>query len=98
MMLGQALQFRSTLEKSAEEHFVHAIELAPDDADAQVALGRYYQRTQKHTSAISHLEWALELDPDNADAKRYLESGRQLSKRSRLVKKILGQAISTWRA
>jgi len=90
LMLGQALQFHPTLEKSAEEHFVHAVELAPDDARTHVALGRYYQRIKKQAGAIVELERALELEPDNADAKRYLEQGRQPTRMSKLVKKLFG--------
>ena len=39
LMLGQAMQCHPSLEKTAEEHFLQAVTLAPDDAPAHVALG-----------------------------------------------------------
>ncbi len=88
LMMGQAMQFHPTLKSAAEEHFVQAVTLAPNDAPAHVGLGRYYQRAKKHARASAALERALELDPRNEDAKRYLEAGRQPTRMSRLFKKI----------
>ncbi len=90
LMLGQAMQFHPTLEKTAEEHFLQAVTLAPNDAHAHVALGRYYQRTKKHARAITELERALKIDPGNEDATRYLEKGHQPTRMTKLFKKIFG--------
>ncbi len=90
LMLGQAMQFHPTLEKTAEEHFLQAVTLAPNDAHAHVALGRYYQRTKKHARAITELERALKIDPRNEDATRYLEKGHQPTRMTKLFKKIFG--------
>lgn len=88
LMLGQAMQFHPTLEKTAEEHFLQAVTLAPNDAHAHVSLGRYYQQTKKHARAITELERALEIDPRNEDAKRYLDKSHKPTRISKLVKKI----------
>lgn len=88
LMLGQALQFHPTQSATAEEHFIQAIALAPDDASMHVALGRFYQRMQRHARAITELQKALELDPVNQEAKRYLEARRQPSRMKKLLGKI----------
>lgn len=90
LMLGQAMQFHPTLEKTAEEHFLQAVTLAPNDAHAHLTLGRYYQQTKKHARAIIELERVLEIDPGNEDAERYLDQGHQPTRMSKLVKKIFG--------
>ncbi|GMR22611.1 MAG: hypothetical protein BMS9Abin37_0973 [Acidobacteriota bacterium] len=90
LMLGQAMQFHPTLEKAAEAHFLQAVTLAPNDAHAHVALGRYYQRTKKHARATTELERTLEIDPRNEDARRYLDKGHRPTRMSKLVKKIFG--------
>ena len=90
LMLGQAMQYHPSLEKTAEEHFLQAVTLAPDDAHAHVALGRYYQRAKKPARAITELERALRIDPGNEDAARYLEEFRQPTRMSRLFTKIFG--------
>ena len=90
LMLRQAMQFHPTLEKTAEEHFLQAVTLAPNDAHAHVALGRYYQRTKKHARAITELERALRIDPRNEDATRYLEKGHQPTRMTKLFKKFFG--------
>ena len=84
------MQFHPTLEKTAEEHFLQAVTLAPNDAHAHVALGRYYQRTKKHARAITELERALRIDPRNEDATRYLEKGHQPTRMTKLFKKFFG--------
>ena len=90
LMLGQAMQFHPTLKKTAEEHFLQAVTLAPNDVRARVTLGRYYQQTKKHAHAITELERALEIDPGNEDAKRFLDKGHQPTRMSKLVRKIFG--------
>ena len=64
--------------------------LAPNDAHAHVALGRYYQRAKRHARAITELERALRIDPRNEDAARYLEKGRPPTRMSKLLTKIFG--------
>ena len=90
LMLGQAMQCHPSLEKTAEEHFLQAVTLAPDDAPAHVALGRYYQRAKMPARAITELERALRIDPGNEDAARYLEEFRQPTRMSKLFTKIFG--------
>ena len=90
LMLGQAMQCHPSLEKTAEEHFLQAVTLAPDDAPAHVALGRYYQRAKMPARAITELERALRIDPGNKDAARYLEEFRQPTRMSKLFTKIFG--------
>lgn len=90
LMLGQAMQCHPTQSKTAEEHFVQAVELAPEDPSVHVALGRYYQRAQKHGRAIAELRKALELDPTNEEAKKYLEAQPPPKRMSRLLKKLFG--------
>ncbi len=90
LMLGQAMQFHPTLEKTAEEHFLQAVALAPNDAHAHVALGRYYQQNKKHARATTELERALRIDPRNEDAIRYLEKGHHPTRVTKLFKTIFG--------
>ena len=76
---------RPVMKKNAEEHFLHAVQLAPKDPQTFVALGRHYQRTRKHAPAVSAFEEALALDPHNADAKRYLEQSQEPSGVTKLI-------------
>ncbi len=52
----------------AEQAWVSAAELAPDDARAQVNLGILYERRGDPDAAAESFEAALQIDPDNAAA------------------------------
>ncbi len=74
VMLGQAMVLHPTLDKSAEEHFLQAVELSPEDAEVRVTLGRYYQSMKQNARATAEFSRALDIDPEHEEAKRYLDA------------------------
>lgn len=65
----------------AAEFYRRALELAPDDRDARVAVARVQLRQRNPSAAASHYEWVLARDPDDAEAllglaQCQIESGR----------------------
>jgi len=90
VMLGQAMMLHPTLDKGAEEHFMQALELEPDNADVRVALGRYLQRVKQTARAAAEFTRALDIDPEHEDARRYLESTNEPTKMKRFMTKLFG--------
>jgi len=50
------------------EHYKHALELNPGDAEAQVGIGRLLATMQKPQEAVRYLRMAIEADPLNEQA------------------------------
>jgi tetratricopeptide (TPR) repeat protein len=55
--------------EAAQQDFVRAIELAPDDPDARVRLAVTLTMRRNYKAALGELEKALEIDPKNVDAR-----------------------------
>jgi tetratricopeptide (TPR) repeat protein len=89
-MLAQALQHHPRLSKNAEQHFLEAVALAPEDAEIRLSLARYYLLTDKRSRAIAEIQFALGLDPKNQEAHRLLEGTKQPTRMQKLVKRIFG--------
>jgi Tfp pilus assembly protein PilF len=65
----------------AAEFYRRALELAPDDRDVRVAVGRIQLRQRDPAAAVPHFEWTLARDPDDFEAllglaQCHLEAGR----------------------
>lgn len=73
-VLGTALQLQG---KDALPTLLHAVALAPDDAQALSNLGNEWQSHNQHAHAIACYERALELDPQFAAAHDNLDRARQ---------------------
>lgn len=73
-VLGTALQLQG---KDALQTLLHAVALAPDDAQALSNLGNEWQSHGQYAQAIACYEHALELDPQFAAAHDNLERARQ---------------------
>jgi tetratricopeptide (TPR) repeat protein len=54
--------------EQATEFYQRALELAPEDRDARVAVARMQLRQRNPAAASPHYEWALARDPDDAEA------------------------------
>lgn len=54
--------------EQAAEFYRRAFELAPDDRDVRVAVGRVQLRQRNLEAAAPHFEWVLERNPDDPEA------------------------------
>ena len=54
---------------SALEFYRHALELAPDDRDAHVGVGRMLVRKRQPIEAAREYEWVLQRTPDDTEAR-----------------------------
>ena len=62
--------------REAIQSYLHAVELRPDDFDAQLNLGVCYQQGGDLTQAVERFRQAIELDPDRPHA--YVNLGAAL--------------------
>ncbi len=72
--LAIALAHHPTLQKTAERHFLAALEQAPGDTDLRFRLARYYCRLGLNARAVVHLRAVLKADPDHEGAARELSA------------------------
>jgi len=72
-MLALTLSGHPTLARSAERHFLAALELSPRDTDMRFALGQYYRKAGLRRRAIAQFQTVLEADPGNRPAKKVLD-------------------------
>jgi tetratricopeptide (TPR) repeat protein len=77
--LGLAESEMPALLKSAEQHFLKAIELESMSTDAHIALAKLYKKVTLPRKAEMQLQEVLHWDPGNAEAHRMLA---ELAKRS----------------
>jgi hypothetical protein len=90
-MLGTATQHVPTLAKNAEQHFLEAVNLAPEDVYFRLDLARYYVATRNRSRALVEIQTVLSRDPGNEDAVKLMESMRSPTRMERLFKKVFGQ-------
>ena len=88
--LGRAMELHPTLGEHAEERYLRAVELAPEQAFVHAELGGFYERSRRTVAAQESFATALELDPDNEAARAFLSSGPEPTKVTRLFKKLFG--------
>lgn len=91
-MLGKAMQHLPTLTKNAEQHFLEAVNLAPEDAYFRLDLARYYIATRNPSRALSALQTVLDMDPSNEDAVKLMKSMRSPNRMEKLFKKVFGNS------
>jgi cytochrome c-type biogenesis protein CcmH/NrfG len=78
--LGE-LAFRASNLKAALDHFTRAVNLAPDDADANLGLGKTLLSMHEMAKATPLLERAVKEDPTNAAAHYRLGTAYRLAGR-----------------
>jgi Domain of unknown function (DUF4388) len=91
-MLGSAMQHVPTLSKNAEQHFLEAVNLAPDDVYFRVDLARYYVATRSQSRALAEIQTVLSLDPTNEEASKLMRAMRSPTRMEKLFKKVFGQS------
>ena len=89
-MLARALQHHPRLSKNAEQHFLEAVTLAPEDVEIRLSLARYYQATGKLSRALAEIEAAMVLDEGNEEARRMLDRTKHPTRMQTLLKRIFG--------
>lgn len=90
--LGTAMQHHSTSRVNAEQHFLEAVRLSPDDASLHLDLARYYHLMGNPARARSEVQKTLELDPGNEEAKKLLGAGKSPSTMKKLLKRMFGSS------
>lgn len=91
-MLGTAMQHLPTLSKNAEQHFLEAVNLSPEDAYFRLDLARYYIAIRSFSRALSELQTVLAMDPTNEDAAKLMKSMRSPTRMEKLFKKVFGNS------
>ena len=89
-MLGKAKQHQSSTRKSAEQHFLEAVRLEPENVPCRLALGRYYKAIGNRTRAQAELRHALDLDPGNEEAVRLLGALQERTRMQKLFHRVFG--------
>lgn len=69
--------------EDAAQEFAKAVELSPDNWEAQGGLGYALQAMGKNSEAIKHLREAVRLNPKDSDAQEVLRLLEELAKKSR---------------
>jgi tetratricopeptide (TPR) repeat protein len=87
-MLGTAMQHVPTLSKNAEQHFLEAVSLAPEDVYFRVDLARFYVASRNHSRALAEIQTVLAADPTNEDAQKLLKAMRSPTRMEKLFKKV----------
>lgn len=67
-LLGGVVAERMIQVEPAAELYRRALELAPDDREARLAVGRVQSRQRRPADAAPHYEWVLARNPDDAEA------------------------------
>ena len=63
--------------QEARDHFFRAVDLSPQSAELQFALGDFLMRRRRFDEAVTSLTKAVELNPDYAEAQERLREARQ---------------------
>jgi tetratricopeptide (TPR) repeat protein len=89
-MLARALSRHPVRRKDAEEHFIEALRLSPQDAELHYWLGLYYKSFGLKARAVTEFRTALRLDPKHEGARKQLSGDRKDDAVGAVIKKIFG--------
>ncbi|MGH9337237.1 MAG: tetratricopeptide repeat protein, partial [Vicinamibacteria bacterium] len=87
-MLGKTMQHIPSMRKNAEQHFLEAVMLAPEDVASRLDLARYYLSVSNRSRARSELQAVLALDPNSLEAQRLAGSLREPTSMQKLFNKV----------
>lgn len=90
LMLGKAMHHLPAMRKNAEQRFVEAVLLAPEDPAMRVELARYFLSVGNRSRAVGELHTALQLDPGNEEAQRVMSSFKPATRVKRLFRRVFG--------
>jgi hypothetical protein len=80
-LLAVTLAHHPTLQRTAERHFLVALEQDPQDLDLRFRLGVYYRRMNLPARAVVHLRAVIAADPEHLGAQRELTALEPLDSR-----------------
>jgi hypothetical protein len=89
-MLGRAKQHHPSLRKNAEQHFIEAVMLAPDDVRFRLELARYYAAVGNRSRALAEIQAVLTLEPEQPEALRVAASLRTPTPMQKLFRRVFG--------
>ncbi len=75
-MLARAMSRHPTLRSDAEEHFLDALRLAPQDPEIHYWFGVYYLSFGLKSRAINEFKTTLRIDPRHERARQQMSRGR----------------------
>ena len=87
-MLARAMSRHPVMRKDAEEHFVAALRLAPQDPELHYWLGLYYQSFGLKSRALTEFRATLHLAPRHEGARKQLSGEKKADSLRSLVKRI----------
>ena len=76
-MLARAMSRDPATRKDAEEHFIEALRLAPQDPELHYWLGLYYKSFGLKSRAITEFRTTLRINPKHEGARKQLGGGRK---------------------
>jgi hypothetical protein len=89
-MLGRAKQHHPSLRKHAEQHFIEAVMLAPDEVRFRLELARYYASAGNRSRALAEIQAVLTLEPDHPEAHRLSASLKTPTPMQKLFRRVFG--------
>ncbi len=89
-MLARALSRHPVRRKEAEEHFVEALRMAPQDSEIHYWLGLYYKSFGLDSRAATEFRTTLRIDPEHQGARAQLGVGKKEDALGAVIKKIFG--------
>ena len=76
-MLARAMSRDPATRKDAEEHFIEALRLAPQDPELHYWLGLYYKSFGLKSRALTEFRTTLRINPKHEGARKQLGGGRK---------------------
>jgi Domain of unknown function (DUF4388) len=89
-MLARALSRHPARRKDAEEHFVEALRMAPQDPEIHYWLGLYYKSFGLESRAATEFRTTLRIQPQHEGARTQLGAGKRDDALGTVIKKIFG--------
>jgi hypothetical protein len=89
-MLGRAMQHLPAMRKNAEQRFVEAVLLSPEDPEMRVELARYFLSVGNRSRALAEAQTALQLDPRHEAAQAVMDSFKPRTRMEKLLRTVFG--------
>lgn len=89
-MLGRAISRDPVRRKDAEEHFVEALRLSPQDPELHYWLGLYYKSFGLSSRAIHEFRTTLRINPKHEGARKQIGGGKKDDAFGNVIKKLFG--------
>jgi hypothetical protein len=89
-MLARAISRDPVRRKDAEEHFVEALRLSPQDPELHYWLGLYYKSFGLSSRAIHEFRTTLRINPKHEGARKQLGAGKKDDALGSVIKKLFG--------